>query len=166
MPAHDAPHNPFEGVTDYFSELYRMRRAGVHGSDQGHEERQRTHASAWVPTTDIFVRGDDLVIAVELAGVSPDDVHLSLSHSLLTISGRREPDDVDGESSYYVRERFSGEFRRTVTLPDGVEPSQVTAVFDDGLVEITVAGGVAREANRIELTSRDKGATTRSLGGS
>ena len=74
MPDNGASRNPFEGITDYFSELNRMRHTGVHGREQGHEDQERTHASAWVPATDIFVRTDDLVIRMELAGVRPDDV--------------------------------------------------------------------------------------------
>ena len=71
--------NPFEGVTDFFSELARMRSIGVHGgSEHGVEASERTHASAWVPATDILAQGDDLVIRVELAGVDPEDVDLQL----------------------------------------------------------------------------------------
>jgi HSP20 family protein len=55
--------NVFEGVTDYFTELTRMRGLGIRGAP----EAERTHASAWVPITDTFARGDDLVIRVELA---------------------------------------------------------------------------------------------------
>jgi HSP20 family protein len=162
----DQPRNPFEGVTDYFSELNRMRHTGVHGREQGHEERQRTHASAWVPATDILVQGDDLVIRVELAGVSPEDVNLSFAHGVLTVSGNRRA-DVEGNSDevFYVRERFYGEFRRAVTLPDGTKPEDIIAVFDDGLVEITVRGGASQSGTRrIELRSKAEGATTRSLG--
>ena len=72
MPDSHAPRNPFEGVTDFFTELSRMRDVGTHGREPAHEDRKRTHASAWVPTTDIFAQGDDLVIRVELAGVDPD----------------------------------------------------------------------------------------------
>jgi HSP20 family protein len=158
----DAPRNPFEGVTDYFSELNRMRHTGVHGRE-GHEERQRTHASAWVPATDIYVQGDDLVIRVEVAGVSPDDVSLGFAHGVLTVSGNRRP-EVDGDAAFYVRERFYGEFRRVITLPEGTEPSDITALFDNGLVEITVRGGASHpDTSRIELRSRSRGATTRSL---
>jgi HSP20 family protein len=166
MPDDHGPRNPFEGVTDYFSELSRMRHTGLHGRDPSLEDRQRTHASAWVPATDIFARGEDLVIQVELAGVRPEEVSLSFAHGVLTVSGNRRPDtDVDGETSYYVRERFFGEFRRAITLPDGTEQSQISAVFDDGLVEITVAGGAGhRETGRIELQKKSGGATTRSLG--
>jgi HSP20 family protein len=157
--------NPFEGVTDYFSELSRMRHTGTHGREAGVEDRQRTHASAWVPATDILVRGSDLVIRVEVAGVSPDDVQLGFAHGVLTVSGNRRT-DVEGDSNdaFYVRERFYGEFRRAVTLPDGTEPDHISAEFDNGLVEITVRNGASgQRTRRIELRSRSEGATTRTL---
>jgi HSP20 family protein len=164
MPERDASHNPFEGVTDYFSELNRLRQRGVYGPEHGQEDRQRTHASAWVPATDIFVRGEDLVIRVELAGVRPDQVTLGFAHGVLTVYGNRRPDVDDGDS-FYVRERFFGEFRRAITLPEGTEPDQITAEFADGLVEILVGGGArAPEANRIEVRDRSTGRSTRSLG--
>jgi HSP20 family protein len=164
VPDQDAPRNPFEGVTDYFSELNRMRHTGVHGRE-GHQERQRTHASAWVPATDIYVQGNDLVIRVELAGVSPDDVNLGFAHGVLTVSGNRRPEfDGDAEAAFYVRERFYGEFRRVITLPEGTKAEDIMAEFDNGLVEITVRGGASHpDTSRIELRSRSGGATTRSL---
>ena len=158
--------NPFEGVTEYVSELNRMRHTGVHGRDPGVEDRQRTHASAWVPATDIFVRGDDLVIRMELAGVSPEEVNLSFAHGVLTVSGSRRNDlEDDSGASFYVRERFYGEFRRAITLPEDTEPEQITAEFADGLVEIVVRGGVRQtDASRIELRNRSGERTTRSVG--
>jgi HSP20 family protein len=162
----DQSRNPFEGVTDYFSELSRMRHTGTHGREPGIEDRQRTHANAWVPATDILVQGDDLVIRVEVAGVRPDDVNLSLAHGVLTVAGNRRA-DVQGNSDevFYVRERFYGEFRRAVTLPDGTRPEQIIAEFDNGLVEITVRGGASTSGtSRIALRSKSEGATTRSLG--
>jgi HSP20 family protein len=162
----DQPRNPFEGVTDYFSELNRMRHTGIHGREQGHEERQRTHASAWVPVTDIYARGDDLVIKVEAAGVSPEEINLSFAHASLTVSGNRRSEvEDDDEAVFYVRERFYGEFRRVITLPDGTEPGDISAEFDDGLVEITVRGAGRRpDTSRIELRSKSDGPVTRSLG--
>jgi HSP20 family protein len=165
MPDH-VSRNPFEGVTDYFSELSRIRQTGTHGRDAGPEDRQRTHASAWVPATDILVQGEDLVIRVEVAGVRPEDVNLSFAHGVLTVSGNRRA-DVQGDSDevFYVRERFYGEFRRVVTLPEGTRPDQINAVFDDGLVEITVKDGASSTStSRIELRSKSQGATSRSLG--
>jgi HSP20 family protein len=167
MPESHAPRNPFEGVTDFFTELSRMRDVGAHGREHAHEDRKRTHASAWVPTTDIFAQGDDLVIRVELAGVDPADVELRFAKGVLTVSGNRDPEfgRGDGEPTFYVRERFYGEFRRSITLPEGTRPNQIQAAFDDGLVEIVVAGVVTQaDSTRIELRDRSGGATSRSLG--
>ena len=62
-------HNPFQGITDLFTEFGRMRETGTHGRELASQDRQRTHASAWVPTTDIFALGDRLVIRIELAAL-------------------------------------------------------------------------------------------------
>lgn len=142
-----------------------MRDLGTHGREHAHEDRERTHASAWVPATDILAVGDDLVIRVELAGVAPSDVHLGFSHGILTVSGSRrtELDDEDA-ATFYVRERFYGEFRRSFSLPETTEPGQITAEFADGLVEIVVHGGAGQSGStRIEVADRSSGATSRTL---
>lgn len=165
MPQSDESQHPFRGVTDLFSELSRMRDIGTHGREHVHEDKQRTHASAWVPTTDIVAQDADLVIRVELAGVAPSDVHLSFSHGILTVSGNRKTELKDEDpANFYVRERFYGEFRRSFTLPEATEPNQITAEFENGLVEIVVHGG-ARQADstRIEVKDRSSGTTTRTL---
>ena len=155
--------NPFEGVTDFFSELARIRSVGVHGgAERGAEPSARTHASAWVPTIDILARGDDLVIRIELAGVEPEDVDLGFGHGMLTVSGTRRPGPSDDSAEFLVRERFYGAFRRAITLPEGTDADQISAEFDDGLVEITVRNGV-RDAGstRIALADTSRGRTSR-----
>jgi HSP20 family protein len=159
--------NPFEGVTDFFSELARMRSIGLHGAgDRGAEASERTHASAWVPATDILAQGDDLVIRIELAGVDPDDVDLSFSHGVLTVSGTRRPGELDDSADFLIRERFYGEFRRVITLPEGTQADQIAAEFDDGLVEVTVRDGVRpADSTKIALANRSEGRTSRTLTG-
>jgi HSP20 family protein len=163
----DSKRNPFDGVTDLFHELSRMRSLGLRGTEApAVEPAERTHASAWVPTTDILARGDDLVIKVELPGVDPEDVDLRFTHGTLTVSGTRSSGEEEGEDTvYYVRERFCGEFRRVISLPEGTEPSQILAEFDDGLVEITVRNALVRDVStRIVLSDRSSGATSRRIG--
>jgi len=129
------------------SEMARMREYAEGG---GQEEGPRTHATAWVPTTDIFAKGDDLVIRCELAGVERDDVELSLSNGALIIHGERKGEPEATE--YYARERHYGHFRRRIKLPEGIDSSNISASFEDGLLEITVTGGVdRREPERIEI---------------
>jgi HSP20 family protein len=157
-------HNPFQGITDLFTEMGRVREAGLHGREVGTEPRQRTHASAWLPTTDIFLLGDRLVIRIELAGVDPENIDLRFSNGVLTVSGNRRGEFGGEEPVFYVRERFLGEFRRSITLPDGTQRDQIHAGFDDGLVEIVVEGvGRQADTSRIELRDRSSARTTRTL---
>lgn len=158
--------NPFEGVSDFFSEMARMREVGRHGYDPGHEGRMRTHATAWVPATDIFAREGDLVVRVELAGVHPDDVEITFSQGILTVAGKRFTELAPAdEDSFFVRERPYGAFRRSITLPAGTKESDISAEFVNGLVEITIAGGAsAADLRRIELRDRSSAPSRRTLG--
>ena len=80
------------------------------------------------------------------------------------MSGNRTSEFGDDEPTFYVRERFYGEFRRAFTLPEGTRRDQIQAAFDDGLVEIVVAGAAApSDSARIELRDRSGSATTRSV---
>ncbi len=143
--------NPFRGLVDTISEMNRTRERWMTGQETG-EDRQRTHMSAWVPTTDILASNEDLVIRVELAGVRPGDVDVALSSGVLTISGERRSDLDDEEVSYYVRERFYGVFRRTITLPEGIDESKISASFNNGMLQISVQGGAAAaEPRRIHI---------------
>lgn len=139
----------FRGLFDAVAELNRMREfwtAGVEGREG------RTHATAWIPTMDIFATGEDLVIRCELAGIGRDDVAISLEHGALTIDGERTGAPGEEGTTYYVRERHYGAFRRTINLPEGIDKRDIAANLGQGLLEIKVTGAAAREeAERIEI---------------
>lgn len=150
--------HPFRGFLDTMSEMERIRNVGRRGYEGGQESTARTHATAWVPTTDIVARGQDLIITAELAGVPPADIDISVSEGVLTISGERQgyPDDAD--VTPYVRERYFGAFRRSMVLPDGVDERKVSANFDSGVVTITVRDAVDASVptpHRIPLTESE-----------
>jgi HSP20 family protein len=145
--------DPFQGVTDIISEINCMRQIGRGGHPP--DDRDRTQASAWIPTTDIFARGNDLVIQLELAGVAAEEVDIMFAGGVLTISGDRRRSTADEAASFYVRERFSGAFRRSVSLDAGIDESNIDAYFENGLVEIVVRGGaVPGQSQRIALRAR------------
>ena len=149
--------NPFHGIVDAISEWSRMREVGM--GRTGYEGRQeyepRTQANAWVPTTDVFARGDDLVIRVSLSGVYPEDVNVTLSNGVLTISGERRSEPDEQEVSFYARERYYGAFRRSLTLPAGVDEDDISADYENGLLEIVVRGAAAAaEPRRIEIRAK------------
>jgi HSP20 family protein len=141
----------FHGLFDTVAEMGRMREFWRAGIDPPQEER--THATAWIPRMDIFARGDDLVIRCELAGVPEEDMHIALDNDTLTIFGERSGAPDAEETTFYVRERHYGAFRRAINLPEGTERSAISADLEDGLLEVTVVGGCAqrREPQRIDI---------------
>ena len=100
------------------------------------------------------------MIRVELAGVHPEEVEITFSQGILTVAGQRLTElGGAGEDSFFVRERPYGAFRRSITLPEGVSDSAISAEFVDGLAEITVAGcASAAESRRIDAARPAPGA--------
>lgn len=146
--------NPFRGVSDLVSEMNRMAELmGGIDSGGGTEQHPRGYADAWSPTTDIFASGADLVIRCELSGVAPEDVEVSLSHGTLTLCGERRV-GAEQENDFYVKERYSGYFRRDITLPEGTKESQIEASLRDGVLQVTVRDTIkAPGPARIEIRS-------------
>ncbi|HUH92839.1 MAG TPA: Hsp20/alpha crystallin family protein [Casimicrobiaceae bacterium] len=78
------------------------------------------------------------------AGLDPKALDLSIQQNLLTVSGSRKVEARE-DAEYYRRERFDGDFRRVVSLPEDVDPDRVEAKYRDGVLQITVK---RREATR------------------
>jgi len=87
---------------------------------------------------------------MELAGVEREEIEITLHDNTLTISGERKS-DLDEEVTFYVQERFYGAFRRSMTLPAGIDEDRIDAYSDNGLLEITVEGGAIVESHRIRI---------------
>jgi HSP20 family protein len=145
-------HNPFRGFLDMAHEMNRMRQLGMYGYEGGWENRERTHANAWVPSADVFAKGEDLVVRLVLAGVDRENIDVTLHDNVLTVSGERKRDLDPEEVTFYVHELFYGTFRRSMTLPSSVDESKISASLDNGMMEITVRGAAATaEPSRIEV---------------
>lgn len=113
--------------------------------------RSDTSRTEWSPDLDIYRQDDRFVIEVDLPGVSRDDLSLDLEPGQLTLKGKRtkrtgndsrngNEDRPEEESSrtYYRRERSTGAFRRTFSLPDGVDEGSVSARLNNGTLTIEI----------------------------
>jgi HSP20 family protein len=78
------------------------------------------------------------VIRLEVAGIRPDDIDITIEDRTLTISGTRSFGDETDQSGYHRREIFTGEFKRTLILPDEFSRDEIAARVDDGILEVTV----------------------------
>ena len=101
---------------------------------------------------DVLQRDGDLMLRAELPGVKLEDVDITVHDRVLTISGERKLEEETERGGYYVRERRHGSFRRSMTLPEGVEEDRIRARFQDGVLEVTIEGAAAvREPKRIQI---------------
>ena len=86
-------------------------------------------------------------------GIDPAKIEVSVDKGLLTISGER-PHDLPQESeklSVFAAERFSGAFKRVVSLPDDADASRVEARYRDGILRIAIPKRESSKPRRIEV---------------
>jgi HSP20 family protein len=94
----------------------------------------------------------DVLVRAELPGVKPDDVEITLSRGVLTISGQRKAEQEQQGQGYYVRERRYGSFRRSLVLPEGIDESKINARYEDGVLEVRITGAAAvQEPKKIQI---------------
>jgi HSP20 family protein len=105
----------------------------------------------WIPAMDLVEDGDEFVLRADLPGISEGDVKIELQDNVLTVSGERKAEREDRKEGYYRLERSSGAFARSLTLPDGVEPEQIKASFDRGVLEIHVPKPEVRKPHKVEI---------------
>jgi HSP20 family protein len=86
------------------------------------------------PRVETYRRDSVYVVRVDLPGVDPKDVHVEAEGNVLSISGERKSEEKGSE----YRETFYGRFERHFTLPQGVEPSRISAHYEHGVLEIRV----------------------------
>lgn len=124
------------------------------GSRQGGGVLARSGAqSLWSPELEMFQRGDQLVVRADLPGVKKDDVQVEVEDDVLTIRGERREEHEENEEGVYRSERSYGQFYRAIPLPEGVNPEQCEAHFDNGVLEITLKAPAEqqRQRKRIEV---------------
>jgi HSP20 family protein len=97
--------------------------------------QDRTTSRGPFPPINLFQQGDDILVIVELPGVDKSDLEIQSKDNTIRISGKKSvqyPDRV----SVHRRERMSGEFDRTLTVPVNLDPDRVKAEYRDGILAL------------------------------
>jgi HSP20 family protein len=102
------------------------------------------------PPVNVFQQGDDLVVIAETPGVKREDLDISIQRNQLRLSGKREIHYGDN-ISFHRRERDSGRFDRTFTLPLEIEADDVKAEYKDGLLALYLPRAEKDRPRRIEI---------------
>src|SRR5262249_3886516 len=105
----------------------------------------------WWPAVESYAKDGQLHVRVALPGVDPKDVEATVSDGYLTVRGERKAKTEDRERGRYVREFAYGSFERTFTLPDGIDPAKVKAMFTNGMLELTLPVPIAPAPKKVEI---------------
>jgi HSP20 family protein len=108
-------------------------------------------ARAWAPALDIAERNDAYVVTVEVPGIKPEELEITVENGALTISGERRFETETKEQQFHRIERRYGAFRRSITLPNRVKADAIDASFEDGLLRVVVPKAEEAKPKRIEV---------------
>ncbi len=94
--------------------------------------------SAWSPAVDISTADSEYILRLDVPGVDGSDVEVKLEDHVLSVSGDRKAAGNGAEEGFSLRERRFGVFSRSFRLPEAVDPDNITARYDKGVLEIRV----------------------------
>jgi HSP20 family protein len=106
------------------------------------------------PAIDVGTTPDTIEIAAFAPGLDASAVQVTIDKGLLTIAGERGSDipRQQQDISVYAEERFSGAFRRVISLPEDADPAKVDATYQEGFLRISVGKRESSRPRRIEIS--------------
>ncbi len=140
--------DPFRDLVSIQNELNQL-----FGRTYGGETREGTRGT-WTPLLDVFEAQEKFVIKMELAGVSPDEVDISVEDSTLLVRGERRFYSEQNEENFHRVERRFGEFSRSLTLPQTADAQNIQASFDAGVLTIEVPKKEEAKPKKITIKAK------------
>jgi HSP20 family protein len=123
---------PFSDLWQPFSDLAELRERLDQAFEGGEGER------SWAPRIDVVEGESEIVLKADLPGLTADDVTIEVEEGVLNVSGSRTEEKEEKEERYVRRERRTGSFSRSMRLPKGVEPDDIKATCEHGVLEVTI----------------------------
>lgn len=102
-------------------------------------------------SVDIYHTDKELVVIAPIAGISKENITLSLTDDVLVIRGERPSREEIPEENYYTRECFWGNFSRAIVLPEEADTKNITAGFDNNVLEIRIPKGKVEHTKIIKI---------------
>jgi HSP20 family protein len=143
----------FRPAADVFGELNRLQSV----LDQVFRPLERSSiralSGASFPVINVGTTPETIEILALAPGLEPKSLQVTADRGLLIVAGERKnqlPDRREG-GSVYAQERFTGSFRRVVSLPEDADPGRIEAGYKEGILRITVAKRESSKPRRIEV---------------
>ena len=110
---------------------------------------------------DVIEKGDSFEVRASLPGIKPEDVHIMVQGDRLTIRGETSSDDErkgdQKEDNWILRERRSGSFYRSITLPSQLDADRATARFENGVLVLEIPKAETAKAKRVSIQDAQQG---------
>ena len=101
-------------------------------------------------------RGDQLIVAIDVPGIDPSDIDVTLERNVVELTARRRPLRQEGDE-LIIDERPTGEFRRQLFLGDSLDPSKLTASCERGVLTMTIPVSEESKPRKVEISSANEG---------
>jgi HSP20 family protein len=134
----------FGSFIDPWREFERMRQSMARASDP---------SSADFPLVNVWTSAEQATLTSEIPGIDPATIDVSVVDNVVTLRGSRQPETIGTEDQYHRKERWHGQFSRTVQLPFAIEPSKVDAKFAKGILTISLPRAEADRPKKISIRS-------------
>src|SRR5579864_1675044 len=118
-------------------------------SPEGTEEALTT--TSFAPPVDIYEDEHTITLKMEVPGIDEKDIDVRIEGNSLTVHGERKFEKDEKEENYRRIERQYGSFTRSFTLPNSVDPTQVTAHYDKGVLKVNLAKKAEAKPKQIKV---------------
>jgi HSP20 family protein len=145
--------DPLRDVASLQTELARF----MNGMSGGSEGRQ---TQAWMPPLDVWETEDSVTYSFDLPGIPLEEITIEAENGRLTVSASRTHSSELDTDRFYALERRYGTFSRTVGLPQGVSEDGISAVYENGVLSITVPKPEQPKPKRIEISGDNSQSNT------
>ena len=106
-----------------------------------------------VPYTDVYEEKDQLVVKTELPGITEKDLEVTLGGDVLTIKAEKKEAATE-DATHHTRERYYGQYVRSMSLPAHVDGDKISATFDNGVLELRIPKAEEVKPRRIEVKAQ------------
>ena len=137
------PFQEFLGIQDRMNQLFR----GAF-SPSGDEQAM---TGAWAPAVDIYESPQAIELTFEIPGVDKNDVKVTFENNQLIVTGERRLEHADQREGYHRVERSYGGFVRSFSLPNTIDPNQINAEYQNGLLRLSLPKRPESQPRAIEV---------------
>ncbi|PYX96090.1 MAG: molecular chaperone [Acidobacteria bacterium] len=116
---------------------------------QGPEEALTT--TGFAPPVDVYEDEHHITLKIEVPGIDEKDIDVRIENNTLTVHGERKFEKEEKEENFRRVERQYGSFTRSFALPNSVDPGQVTATYDNGVLKIKLAKKAEAKPKQIKI---------------